>query len=542
MRFAYIDSGGNEVPIPSVDALALRIELGAVGPDTQLYDAQADHWGPAHTHEIFHTLSRETGQDGFVPPPSPVPPPASAASKPAASPPSAPAPKAKPSAKAAPKQKPKPAEPAPSGAADLGLTLADPPPEPPAVEPSDASSDLALDLSAPPPPAKKSAPPRDEAPGSFDFGDVGGGLELETPSPGFDAPGASGGFGGDLPLETRMEFTGGSGVGGADDDLRLEVAGTPSFDAQPGWAAEPPPAGGDGEIMDFSSAAAAEAEERLIPPVAEPAQQRRPAKDRPSPPKFRKQRSLSGPIVLVVLTLALGVGGYAGWPILQARLERPEPPPEPVFTMPPIPPELMPRVVALAEAAIAEVVTEVDRSTAAGAAAEPDPQWLRGNYLANAGQFASVEAFWTSIGTLVQGVREADSSLGARLAQRVEAARVPADTATILLERAEAGLQVATPARQGVYDAFDRLVDAALGLHVFLVENDASIEYRPANVSTADPVLEAVPSSAAISDGMADRIEAYTDALDEALGAIDRVSRERLVTALSTRLQDVGIE
>ncbi|HKJ03835.1 MAG TPA: hypothetical protein VJ997_15315, partial [Longimicrobiales bacterium] len=73
MRFAYIDSQGNEVTIPSVDALALRIELGAIGPDTDLYDAQADRWGPAQSHEIFHTLSRDVGGDGgFVAPPPPI--------------------------------------------------------------------------------------------------------------------------------------------------------------------------------------------------------------------------------------------------------------------------------------------------------------------------------------------------------------------------------------------------------------------------------------------------------------------------------------
>jgi len=74
MRFAYIDSQGNEVPIPSVDALALRIELGAIGPETQLYDAQADHWGPAESHEIYHTLAREQEDEGFVPPPVAPPP------------------------------------------------------------------------------------------------------------------------------------------------------------------------------------------------------------------------------------------------------------------------------------------------------------------------------------------------------------------------------------------------------------------------------------------------------------------------------------
>ena len=70
MRFAYIDSNGNEVPIPSVDALALRIELGAIIDDTQLYDAASDQWAPANSHEIYHTLRRSAGDDeGFVAPP-----------------------------------------------------------------------------------------------------------------------------------------------------------------------------------------------------------------------------------------------------------------------------------------------------------------------------------------------------------------------------------------------------------------------------------------------------------------------------------------
>ena len=75
MRFAYIDSNGNEVPIPSVDALALRIELGAITEKTQLYDAQAEQWAPARSHEIFHSLSRTTGDGGgFVAPPPVAPP------------------------------------------------------------------------------------------------------------------------------------------------------------------------------------------------------------------------------------------------------------------------------------------------------------------------------------------------------------------------------------------------------------------------------------------------------------------------------------
>ncbi|MEQ1855483.1 MAG: hypothetical protein ABL963_03380, partial [Longimicrobiales bacterium] len=102
MRFAYIDSHGNEVPIPSVDALALRIELGAIGPDTQLYDAQAAQWGPASSHEIFHSLARDSKSDGFVAPPPVAPPPPPPPPAPAAKAPAKPKPPAKPAPKPAP--------------------------------------------------------------------------------------------------------------------------------------------------------------------------------------------------------------------------------------------------------------------------------------------------------------------------------------------------------------------------------------------------------------------------------------------------------
>src|SRR3954469_19469502 len=75
MRFIYIDSHGNEISIPTVDALALRIELGAITEATSLYDEAADHWAPAREHEIFRTLQREREEKsaGFVAPPPPAP-------------------------------------------------------------------------------------------------------------------------------------------------------------------------------------------------------------------------------------------------------------------------------------------------------------------------------------------------------------------------------------------------------------------------------------------------------------------------------------
>lgn len=72
MRFAYIDSQGKQVPIPSVDALRLRIALKAIVDETVFYDAASERWGPAREHEIFRTLKKELNEqegEGFVAPP-----------------------------------------------------------------------------------------------------------------------------------------------------------------------------------------------------------------------------------------------------------------------------------------------------------------------------------------------------------------------------------------------------------------------------------------------------------------------------------------
>lgn len=57
MRFAYIDSKGKEIELDSVEALALRIELGAISEETKLYDVSQDRWAPAKEHPIFQSLS-----------------------------------------------------------------------------------------------------------------------------------------------------------------------------------------------------------------------------------------------------------------------------------------------------------------------------------------------------------------------------------------------------------------------------------------------------------------------------------------------------
>jgi hypothetical protein len=543
MRFAYIDSHGNEVPIPSVDALALRIELGAVGPDTQLYDAQADHWAPAETHEIFHTLSRDASDEGFIgpPPPAPAPPPVSGSS---------PAEVAGPSKHVRPdleKKSAKPKAAKPKGdepkqkilgeGGDLGLTLADPPPAPPEKEESKAEQDevpaqgfadldRASSATAAPTPV-----PEPEDPGGFDFGSEA--LQLEEPLV-LD----------DLPIESPMDFETSGAGGGGDEDLMLE---TPMSqfrpDSPPGWM-EAPAEEAEEEVMDFStvSAESVAREEALVPARATPAREHREPRTRPSAPKFKRQRSLSGPIVLAVILLAFGVGGYVGWPILSARLSRPEVPSRPPVVLPAIPAELLPRMHELADEAIADAVRRVDAATlGADVPLEPPQQWLAGLYLGNASRFPDIEAFWSGLGQLVDGLRSGDWQIyHEALEARVAAAGLRPEEAALVLERADSGFVAAEDGRRGAYDALERLVVASLDLHDFLLDNEAQIEYRPATSSTADPVLEAVPASTAIGDRMWGMVDEITASLD-ALGSLDRVTRERLVTAMVARLQERGI-
>jgi len=533
MRFAYIDSQGNEVPIPSVDALALRIELGAVGPDTQLYDAQADHWGPASTHEIFHTLSRDSGDEGFL-----APPPVASAPPPAAAKPKA----AKP--KPAPKPEPEPEE---EGAFDLGLTLAAPQPDAPAKrrgEDDRAIGDIATEAAAAPELSLAEAAPLDlaapeaaeeeDAGGGFDFGDLGGGLEIEaTP---VEA---------DMAVESAMEFGAPSSSfeAGGDDLVLEEPMSSFEPDSPPGWMEE----SGSDDVMDFSAVGTEEDVEDAVAPVADAsARQRRTPKDRPSKPKFKSQRSMSGPIFFVVLLIALGVGGYYGWPFLQQYLESRNAPERPAVVMPDIPAELLPRMQSIASAAIGDVVAAADRAAgSADAPPEPNEEWLAGVYLGNASQYPGVALFWESVASFLDGLHEAewqgyhDAFVARAGNEGLEAAALAQVT-----ERADSGFVAAQPQRLAALGEMERLVDASLDLHDFLVANEAEIEFRPgvtsANDPNVDPVLE-ITAPADARQRMLQLFDEITDALD-ALGSLDRVTRDRLVAAMTARLQQVGIQ
>lgn len=515
MRFAYIDSNGNEVPIPSVDALALRVELGAIKADTELYDAHADQWGPAHTHEIFHTLSRaaEGGEEEFVAPPPPVAPPA---------PPADSAPSPTPTVEAA-ADEPTDEDPAPQPEAEedtsFGLDLAPPP--------------AAGELPAAPSPDRSAEP---VAGGSFDFGDMSGGLELEEE---FEAPAESPE---ESPLnlssESTVPGTGGSVMDFSTGGLDLEQPMSEfSPDSPPGWMEAGPDH--DEDVMDFSSVVAdAPAAQEVQTDTARRPQ--RPVRTKPSPPKFKKRRNLVGPLVGIVILLSLGVGGYVAWPIVSARLARsPTPSEQPVF-LPPIPENLLPQMREAARVAFTGIVREARRAEG-GEVASPPREWLAGIYLANASRYPGVEAFWAHVEGVLERLRAVDvGTFHQHYEGALASTGVAADQRAALAERADSGFVAAAPARAETYRLVEDLIGAAVGLHEFLVANEDNIEFAPASTVTSDPVLEARPATPAIGEAMEERIDRVTDALD-ALDYLNLVTADGLWSIVVSRLEDIGV-
>jgi hypothetical protein len=539
MRFAYIDSNGNEVPIPSVDALALRIELGAIKESTELYDAQADQWGPADTHEIFHTLVRaaEEGDQAFVAPPPPVAPaeeeaPGTDESRGAV-------------------EEPAMAESREPADAIRDLTLAPAPPDPDEEAPpldAELEDDLATVETSPQDGGTAEAQPVESG---FDFGDLEGGLELEES---FESPDAD-------VAQAPMDFSPGAGIEEEDfgDDLDQAFDYTyadsgykraESLDLEKPLSefnAEAPPAWMDadsseadvGEVMDFSAPSTDVIGDEGVSSEL-PLRDRRTPRTRPSPPRFKSQRSLVAPIVGVVLLLAVGLGAYVAWPIVSARIADDGDSVDPDVGLPAVPDGLSPQMQEVADAAFASALQNV-RAAGSGPVT-PGPDWLSGRYLAAASEFPEAESFWMGVGEVLDAVRDIDLD-AFREAFESHAARagVVAEERAALTERAAVDFRAGQEARAETYGLVDELIDAALGLHSFLVTNEENIEYTPASTRTNDPVLEAEPSTPEIGEALENRIDRVTEALD-ALDYLDLVTADGLWAAVLRRIQEVGIQ
>lgn len=588
MRFAYIDSQGNEVPIPSVDALALRIELGAIGPDTELYDAQADRWAPAEAHEIFHTLSRDVAGEGFLvpaPPPTQDEPPG-------------------PSEGDVPPPAPERATPDATG--ELGLTLAPPVAAAPDGDAGPAAPDtgpaglagsggaapeppsLDFDLTGPPDPEPGTAPPApaepsagrpgsgtgqepggdaasggDDAFGTFAPEEPSGGWGLEPPMEfggvapgGAEAPEPPDPFGAGEPLESDLVFgIGSSGdvdlpgpttpPGGSELDLEPPLS---AFDPSgpPAWMEQEGPAGmatEDDPALDFS--------EPVPPPVVPtgpapsgptqpwPQAERRPVR---RPPRSRRRRGpgLVRPLLTLALLGGIAAGGWYGWrawgPLLRAEETRP-----PVI-LPPIPAELEEPMRSLAAEAIPAMYADIEAAALGEAVpAEPSEDWLAGVYLSNASRFAEVETFWRGFRRFADLLAEREAAeFHASMVALAEPSSFDAEARAAMIARADSGFLATREARLESYRLLGRLADASLSLHAFLVENEASIAYTPATAFSGNPVEEAVPATDEVGDRMWALVENITNAMD-ALGTLDRITRERLSGVLLRRIEETGI-
>jgi hypothetical protein len=564
MRFAYIDSQGNEVAIPSVDGLALRIELGAISEDTDLYDAQAGRWGPAHTHEIFHTLSRHPEDDGFVPPPMAPPPPAFEA-------PAAEATEVEvPPVEAPMTEEPEPvAEPEPeimaSAAPDTvpdeeaplfdlvdGLGFEDPEvSEPKAVEaetPEAGGEDTfgsgGLDLTL-------ADAAEDDA---FDFGDFSGGLELDDDEEDEDDAGTMD-FAAllepadPIDIESPMDFATGGDVGGG---LELETPMSEfTPDAPPAWMEQDGPGSGDddGSIAFEAPEAPAASSPAAAPPGKDAdddlPKARREPRSRPSPPK-RRRKAPVGAILGVVGVVVVGGGGFFAWSAISGGEGASDDQRVALraVVIPDIPAELLPQMRDLAESALADMVTDLTgRSEALDIPPEPRSEWLGGNYLSNASQFGDIEEFWLGIERFVDEVRSSDTDLfNAKYQDQLSGAGLDAETSALMAERADSGFAAARDGRFEVYSLMDDLVNASLDLHLFLMDNEADIQWAPASAGfSADPVLEAVPATKALEEDMLNRITEITRSLAD-LGALGRVTRERLFAVLFDRIRSAGIQ
>ena len=144
-----------------------------------------------------------------------------------------------------------------------------------------------------------------------------------------------------------------------------------------------------------------------------------------------------------------------------------------------------------------------------------------------------------------RGLRSAEwQTYHDKYVEAVAQAGLEGDAAAQITERADSGFVAALSRREAAYAELERLAGAALELHDFLLQNEADIVFRPGATSANDPTVDPVLEIAAPDDDrdrMLNMFDEITEALD-ALGSLDRVTRDRLVDAMTARLQQVGIQ
>lgn len=540
MRFAYIDSQGKEVQIPSVDALRLRIELGAISDETTFHDAGTGKWGRAADHEIYRTLRRELGDEGgsgFHPPDA-----RSDGGEEAAA-----APVTQFSGEPAPEPFPEP---------DVS---------PPSVEPSDSE-----------PPEEDGLPPSIhmeglETSGGIPFMEAEEGwpdIEFPTDSDGPEGlEAAEAALHGELPGEETDRSPADAGL----DGLELEPTLAEVFDAVPedsppaaapsqplsaydedqppdwvqkegpqDWAAvtqDTPDLAWRGDDPAATSGYDADAPAQDVRPRPQPRPRRAP------PPRRLTRAGTPGIGRVVALVAGAVVVGAAGWFGLDYMALRSGDGTSviPGVGLPSLPAELVPSMqeaTARARARVTAALEDLPEREAIPAA--PNRDWLSGAYLAGAGDFPDVADYWGRIVTFASAAQAAETELfGAALEAEVGALGLPETETDRVTVRAMAEWDAVESRRGDVYDQLRAVARAAQDLHTFLAANQDQISYEPAAGGVSrDPVLEAVPDTPALKEAMEDRVDAVTGSLRE-LGYLDTMNTTGLLGAFLAKLESV---
>jgi hypothetical protein len=451
MRFAYIDSLGKKVAIPSVEAVQLRIELGAIVPATMFFDASADRWAPAEEHEIFRKLRREKTESedaGFV-----APPPEEAAVEPGLLDAAA----------------------LFSGVVDLVETEENEP------GPADLSWEPALsaDLSD----ALALAPLEIER-NTFSESDLGFHSPLAGPA-GISAPPAV--EDATAPPSAREE----------QDAGRIEPELAPvRFDAESTPEAS--------SVLEQSRVTQDPSDDAPGRSSKAP----RPARAKPAPrsrgePYARAAGTRGSPAGLVaggVLLAVVGGGSWFGWSMMSG--EEPPPPARTyaVVEIPAIPLEYEPIFRQLAAGALQDVVGRMSAlDSAARLPAAPPGDWLAGDYLANASRYPEVATYWNALNAHLMSLRAQEEQLFREAFQgRLASAAVATPAHDDLSARAEAGFRAALPERDRSYD---RLSAARSGCTSSCSRTRTGSTTRPCPAAPCSTRHEPRPSSSETSSG-----------------------------------------
>lgn len=545
MRFLYVDRSGRKVEVQTLEGLAARLELGAITPETMLYDAVSDRWAPAGEHEFYRSLVRTPGRDAALP----VTPPGLVPSTEEVEPvvgtekveggdeewSRSPEPRVRGSFAG---------EDAPGSSAahnalfDLveleGTETSDP---------LDAGSDLSVlpeevvaprEIASPPLPPFRKGSPEVERPPPGSAGSPEGPRELTLEELDFgEPPAAAEGLESDLRpelapraegLELAAQASPGSTPEGVAGAREAEPAPEEDWRYVPGAPPPGPLRGlepGTGEEEGYWRATRSTPASGAAPGAA---RRRGPARRPPDAPVVRS---------VVLLGLVLVAGWYAldRWgPLGDTRAQQ-------------VPPALRATLEGVSAAAFEDMLMAMDSiAMARGLPDRPGRDWLEGVYLAFASRFEAEGAYWVEVRDLVRDLRLSEDSLFEnRLRARVGSLGLSSSQEGTLVEEAVRRFDAARGRRLRVYAQAEGIAAAAAELHTLLVEHEEEILYEPFTVSgvSRDPVIEAVPTNRPLAERMWSLIDRVTRGLQD-MDAIMGVSTRSFVQGVIRGLRVAG--